>query len=316
MFDVILVPLDGSELAEATLPYATAIQRAFGSRLLLLRVVGRREGAKDCVEWRLSQAEARSYVEGVAERLAEEGTETEAIVTTGKPSEAILETARERGADLVAITSHGAGGASPFEVSGTAHKVLSSGDLSVLLVRMGEGARTPEENHLKRILVPMDGSARSEWALRLAAAVARSSGAELLLLQVLTRPQGVLPPKEQVEMSRLLEASRTTAADRLDEWGSRLERSDLPIRSEVMVAPSVPRAIDEVAMREDASLVILSAHGTTASDAWPYGSVSGSVLQHGTTPVLILQDAPARFQEEGAQRPRWKASRPDTAWTT
>lgn len=317
MIDVILVPLDGSELAEATLPYAAAIQKAFGSRLLLLRVVGRPEGMSNGVEWRLSQAEARSYVDNIVEKWQEEGVEAEAIVTAGKPSEAILETARGEEADLVVISSHGAGGPSPFEVSGTVHKVLFSGDLSFLLVRVGEGTREPREEPLKRILAPTDGSARSEWALCLAATVAWSSGAELLLLQVLPRPDVALPTKEQGEMDRLLEKGRRRADDRLKGWMAQHEAPDLSIRSEVMIAPSVPRAIDEVARHEDASLVILSAHGTTtASDAWPYGSVSGAILQHGATPVLILQDAPARNQKERSHRSRWKRARPDTAWTT
>jgi len=316
MIDVILLPLDGSELAEAALPYAAAIQKAFQSRLLLLRVVGRTEGGSNGVEWRLSQAEARSYVDGIVERLQEDGVEADAMVTAGMPSEAILETAREEEADLVVLSSHGAGGPSPFEVSGTAHKVLSSGDLSVLLVRVGEGVRRPEKVTLKRILVPMDGSARSEWALCLAATVARSSGAELFLLQILPRPEGVLPMKEQSEMDRLLEKGRRAADDRLKGWMTQLEAPDLSIRSEVKVAPSVPRAIDEVARREDASLVILSAHGTTASDAWPYGSVSGAVLQHGATPVLVLQDAAARMQEKQSSQSRWRSTRPEAAWTT
>lgn len=316
MVDVILVPLDGSELAETTLPYAAAIQKAFDSRLLLLRVVGRREGMSNGVEWRLSQAEARSYVDGIVERLQEAGIEAEAIVTAGKPSESILETAREEEADLVVVSSHGAGGPSPFEVSGTAHKVLSSGERSVLLVRVGEGSREPRGESLKRILAPTDGSARSEWALCLAATVARSCGAELLLLQILPRPEVALPTNEQDEMDRLLEKGKRSADVRLKGWMAQLEAPDLSMRSEVVMAPSIPRAIDAVARREDASLVILSAHGTAASDAWPYGSVSGAVLQHGSTPVLILQDVPARNSDERSHRSRWKTARPDTAWTT
>lgn len=316
MIDVLLVPLDGSELAEATLPYATAIQHAFGSRLVLVRVVGRPKESGDCVEWRLSQAEAQSYVDGIVERLQEEGVEAEAIVTAGKPSEAILETAREQKADLVALCSHGAGGSSPFKVSGTAHKVLSSGALSVLLVRAGERPRTPEDSTVKRILVPMDGSARSEWALRFAATVARSSGAELLLLQVLPYPDVPLPPEEQTQLERLFETGRSHAADRLNSWATQLAGPDLTIHSNVMVAPSIPRAIDEVATRVDASLVVLSAHGMTPTDAWPHGSVTDAVLQYGAKSVLVLQDAPARYREERPHQSRRRSARPLTARAT
>lgn len=316
MIEVILVPLDGSALAEATLPYALAVQRAFSSRLLLLRVVGDAEGSGDSVEWRLSRAEAHSYLEGIAEELREEGCEAEPMVTAGKPSEAILETAREREADLVLLSSHGAGGPSPFEVSGTAHKVLSTGATSVLLVRVAQGARPSRNAELETILVPVDGSARSDWALCLATSIARSSGAELLLLRVLPRPEGLLPGSDEREVDRLLEASRRTAEERMAARVRQVKAPDLEIRTRVVVASSVPRTIDDVATREKASLTVLSAHGSTADERWPYGSVSGALLRNGSSPVLIFQDAP-RMETNGhrLRQSRWSGPRTDTVWT-
>lgn len=317
MIDVILLPLDGSDLAEATLPFAAAMQRAFSSKLILLRVVGDGEDAGDSVEWRLRQAEARNYLEAVVDDLAGQGIEAEAIVTAGKACEAILEVIREQNADLVLLTSHGAGGPSQFEVSGTAHKVLSAATTSVLLVRVAGGVPSTEKAALKTVLVPMDGSQRSEWALCLAASVARANGAELILLWVLPRPEAVLPGSGGAEIEALLEASRKNAENRMKGWVSQLVSPELTVKTRVLVAASIPRAIDEFAVQEKVSLTVLSAHGGAPDDGWPYGSVSGAVLHHGTTPVLVFQDAPSRASKNPRQRrSQRRRSRPNhQGWT-
>ncbi|MBI4522018.1 MAG: universal stress protein, partial [Gemmatimonadetes bacterium] len=258
MIQRILIPLDGSAWAECALPYARLLQRAFGSKIALLRVLepdSSGDEPPDSVDWRLLRVEAESYLQMVADRLARQGGEVETFVTVGRASESILETARDWGADLMALSSHGRSGPSRFGLSGTAHKVLSAGETSILLVRVPCAAPGPSEPELKRILVPVDGSARSEWALCLATALARSAGSEIVMIWVIPRPEGVGHVLDEALGTRVVEESRQRADDQLRKLSGEHGAADIAMRCQCVVAGSVARAIDETALREGASLV-------------------------------------------------------------
>ena len=105
MLSSILVPLDGSTLAERALPYAEALARPSGARVVLVRAVpGDREHGTE------SEAEARDYLNGLAARLAERVGVVETAVPHGAAAEAIVEEARRQGSDLIVMATHGRGG--------------------------------------------------------------------------------------------------------------------------------------------------------------------------------------------------------------
>src|SRR5690606_14201337 len=102
----------------------------------------------------------------------------------------ILAAVRDERADLLLLTSHGEGGISEFRVSSTAAKVIASAECSVLLVPALETAEMSEEtSKYTRIVVPVDGSARSDWAALQAACIAQGSEAELVLVHVVRHPE-------------------------------------------------------------------------------------------------------------------------------
>ena len=179
MFDKILVPLDRSPLAECVLPHAIALARCLDAQLLLLHVLSLpdkqdRLRAVDSLEWQLRRAEAESYLQGVCARMKEAGVACETQVTDGDAAEQIVECARDNEVGLVLIASHGQSGLSDWHVSSVVQKVIVRASTSLMIVR----AYQPPEADIaslryQRVLVPVDGSARAECVLPLAAALTR-----------------------------------------------------------------------------------------------------------------------------------------------
>lgn len=299
MIDRILVPLDGSALAERAIPHALAMARAFGSEVLLLRVLCTQAGPVNGVEWRLRKAEAGGYLDAVAARLGASGVSVSREVATGNAPEQILAALRKRKTDLLVLCRHGEGGLTEFHLSGTASKLVASANCSVLIVDPDDGpspAAAGEAAAYRKVLVPVDCSKRSEWAVRLAAAVARAGGAELVLVYVTTRPEVVEPASgdaRAVELARTLgEINLSCARSYLDGLVARLGGPGLSARHRIVqdghVGPTLLRTMRE----EDASLVVLSAHGHAPALGASYGSVASALIADATAPILILQDAP------------------------
>lgn len=147
----VLVPLDGSELAEAALAPAVRVARQVGASLELLRVVDPAmltespyipATPEDSAEYAERQtSEARSYLMGVAERLRADGVEVaEVSVDDGVPASTILGRAAV-GADLIAMATHGRGGLKRWLVGSVSDKVLRGADVPVMLVRPNDETR-------------------------------------------------------------------------------------------------------------------------------------------------------------------------------
>lgn len=308
----ILVPLDGSASAETGIPYAVALHRAFGSEIVLFRVVEaapNRPGLfSESMGWRLAEAEGQSYLTKITGKLRDEGIEVRTDVAAGNAASEILDAIRRWDAELVVLTSHGSGSASAFSCGGTASKVISTADTSFLLLRTNPGEEPPEKS-LERIVVPVDGSPRSEWALNLAAQIARSSSLELALVHVVARPEllhgAAASPQSGRLAEQLIETNRAAGLRYLDQKKRQLSSPELRVSTRVAVASSVPRAIHGLAFREKGSLLVLSAHGRTPGSGWTYGGTASALLSQSTGPILVFQDLPRREPGRSDHRGRY-----------
>lgn len=141
-FRNVLVPLDGSSLAEQILPHAIGMARLFGSRLTLLRVAragpsfGYPSVPLGVPLEPVDAVEAKRYLDGVAERMRAEGLEAGALVARNPvPARAIAEYAEANDVDLIALATHGRGGLSRLVLGSTADKVIRSCLVPVLAYR-------------------------------------------------------------------------------------------------------------------------------------------------------------------------------------
>jgi nucleotide-binding universal stress UspA family protein len=179
MFDHILVPLDGSALAEEALPYAAAIAGPLRSCLHLLMVVPSPEGRTNSTfrmaaaflasvqlprseadldiarhpvykesEMASLEAEAKRLLLPAAERLRAKGLQTEVAVAMGRPAGGILGYAQDHNIKLIVMCTHGEGGPDPYAYGPTADRVGRRATCPVMLVRPVEVSRvlpTPQQ---------------------------------------------------------------------------------------------------------------------------------------------------------------------------
>ena len=306
----ILVPLDGSELAEAALDHAVSVATTFGAEIVLLRVVPAPSGmSRDALassQSRMATAEAEAYLNRVSSALPPGGPPVETLVSVGWASDEILDAARRVDADFILLTSHGEGGHDRFETGGTMRLVLDAARASVMVIRAGHPRRTQEGiGHYRRILAPVDGSKRGEWALCLAASLAKAQGAELLVVHVLTPPEVMAVEGQDKHVGQSLGLqlevhNRQVAEQYLKATCTSMCAPDLEVRPLLVEGRNVARALQETASKEGADLIVMSAHGRSPASGWSYGNQAYRVVTHGETDTIVLQDIPKVAGASGA----------------
>lgn len=297
MIEHILVPLDGSSLAECVLPHVVAVARACGSRVTLLQVLERPPASGpvrfvDPLRWYISEAEARAYLDGWAGRLQEAGLQVQSVLLEGQAAERIIEFARAEAAGLIILSSHGRSGLSGWNVSSIVQKIILRAYVPAMLVRAYQPGPTELMGlRYQRLLLPLDGSQRAECALPLATHLARFHRAELLLVHVVSRPampRQLTVAQEDIELAdRIMERNRIEALRYLEQLRP---QQDVDVRTRLLVGDHVAVILHDLVEEENVDLVVLSAHGYSGGTRWPYGSMAVNFIGYGTTPLLIMQD--------------------------
>ena len=157
MFNHLLVPLDGSKLAEMALPMAKSIAGQFNSRITLLQVValpyaagfGHESSGTFSDLNSLNQEmkrEATSYMEAKRQVLHQAGIQVDVQIVMGKSAaEAILTAVDELEADTIVMSTHGRSGLMRWVFGSVADKVLRHADVPIMLVRVPTEEKTPHE---------------------------------------------------------------------------------------------------------------------------------------------------------------------------
>lgn len=299
MFEHILVPLDGSTLAECVLPHTLAIAQANESRVTLLRVLdplgaATRPRGIDPFDWQMRKTEAEIYLKTVSSRLQKTGLSIEEEILEGDAAANVLEYANRNNVDLIILSSHGQSGISGWNVSSVVQKIIIRANKSVMIVRAYQTiVQEISALRYQRILVPLDGSQRAEYVLPVCRSLARNNQAEILLAHVVKRPE--MPRRtplgeEDLELAeRIMERNRAEAASYLSDIQSRI---DAPVETRLLVGNTIIGELNSLIEQEIVDLVVLSAHGYTGETKWPYGSTVIEFIVYGTTPLLVIQDLP------------------------
>lgn len=155
----------------------------------------------------------------------------------------------------------------------------------------------------RHILVPLDGSARAEHVLPVAAKLARASQGTITLLRVVDLAHGALfyGTAGPYIGERILEEDLSIARDYLDDW--RFDHSLEGIGLQRRVVPGNPAAaILAQAAKPPIDLAVISSHGYTGMKRWFLGSVAEKVARHALVPVLILRDQKPLHTHQSPER--------------
>lgn len=305
MFESILVPLDGSPVADRILPHVASIAPMESPQITLLRVLetnGVQSTAIDSVDWHFAKAEAQAHLDEAAKQLAQLGLTADTVLLEGKADQRIIEYTHRHGVDLLMLSSHGRGGLSTWKVSGVAQKIIYRAGTSILLVRSSDesvAARSGGDDegiHYQKILAPLDGSPRAESVLPVAYALAERHSAQLLVAHVVVRPAMFewlpLNPEDVELAERVIERNKFEAEKYLVQLQPRLTAK---AQTRVLIEDSLTRALHDLVEQEQVDMVVLCAHGHSCQSQWPYSALVNSFIVYGVTSLLILQDI--RFNE-------------------
>lgn len=298
MFRHLLVPLDGSGLAESVLPAAAALADRLGASVTLMHIMERGAPATIHGDRHLRDVgDAERYLEEIERRLSLRDLALARHVhepLEGDVARAIVQHAQELHVDLIILSTHGRGGLRELVVGSIAQRVLQRGAAPIFLIHPSGGPPPPFA--CRKILVPLDGTAAHEPALDAAVELARAFGARLHLVIVVPTPAtlsggtavaGTMMP---LATEALLELATEGAAEYARRQVGRLQVEGLGASAEVRRGDTATNLL-EAAERAAADVIIMASHGRAGLQAFWEGSVSARVLARFNRPVLLVHAA-------------------------
>jgi nucleotide-binding universal stress UspA family protein len=301
MYQRVLLPLDGSELAEVALYYVRGIASRLGLEVILLHVAGKGESE--------SLPLHRAYIDQATERLKKDTADAQAKtggrpvvvkgeVAVGYPAEEILRYAAEKEVDLILMATHGRSGVRRWVLGSVADKVLRMSAPPVLLIRAGMPKDAAYETWSKpKVAVPLDGSELAELVLPHVEALASPQGgtaAEVILVGI-CEPL-VLPPATSPETAvnwgtaadEYMANSKKSAEAYLSKTQKGLADAGLKASLEVLEGDPATEIID-YAGKKQVNLIVMATHGRSGIGRWAYGSAAQKVLHGASSPILLVR---------------------------
>lgn len=295
MYKNLLVPLDGSRLAETALPAAFFLARKLGARVTLLHVVERRAPGEIHGERHLTAPEeARRYLKDAAAAAVPADLPVEMHVCEEKAAgvaRSIVDFAEQAGSDLIVMCTHGKSGLRHLLLGSNAQQVIASGRIPVLQVRPSEQPRAAFS--CGRLLVPLDSRVEHEGGLETAKELARACGSAIHILVVV--PTLLTLRGERAAAARLspgataavLDMSLRLAEEYLGRLLEGMQGAGFTASGEIQRGDPA-KAIGQAAKRLGVNLIIVGTHRKTGTDAFWSGSVAPKVSNRSHVPVLLI----------------------------
>ena len=298
MFERILLPLDGSEVAEMALPYAEEIAGSLGSELVLLHVRGPEHKPEDN---HIHEVYLERLAESVKHNVKNDqagGKEVKVSikVETGEASENICDLVKNNSVDLVIMAAVSSSGLKIGKMLGSVtDHVCRTVPVPVLLIRPQQTKQNePKKRLINQILLTLDGSDLSKLALPAGEELAAKLNAGITLFQMANR----IRPYYNISMTGVNEAyidySQLDAGEeqRVREEMAALDtelaqkgfKVDYVVTSGFDAAAEIIDTCNKVA----ADLVVMSTHGRSGLGRWMLGNTAEKVLRHGQIPVLLV----------------------------
>jgi nucleotide-binding universal stress UspA family protein len=281
----ILVPLDGSSIANRALRYAVALARERQVRLLLARVL---EPTAPRGLWLTQEPGARRELERVATELSEENIDVTIEVSStlfGTVPNVLIDLAGRHGCELIVMSTHGRSGMGRWLYGTVAEDVLRRSPLPVLLVSP-TCDRLWQPGRRLRVLVPIDGSPAPEEAIEPMLTSLGQLAREVIVLQV-------APPTAVPAVYGLQGSNAATSAERCVDFATRLQQRGLQV-TESTEEGSPEVVISRIAAEQDVDLIAMRTHGRSGIARVALGSVSTETMHRARVPLLLFSPAALR----------------------
>jgi nucleotide-binding universal stress UspA family protein len=285
VYEKILVPLDGSELAEVALPYAGELAGRLGSEVTLIHVCESTEEQYHNMHQiyiRKMAESTKQLIKKYVEKSDAASIAVKAELLYGHTAEQILNFAEKESIDLIVIATLGRSGIKRWVLGNVADKVVNASKQPVLLIRAsGVHHHEVDKVETNKILLTLD-----------AQELANKLKAEVILFQVVPPPSPVITiPGETMQIPYTpaqVELWKIDALAYLEKIADEFKSRHIKISFEVRVgdtAQEIITAADEV----KADLVAMSTHGRSGIRRWALGSTADKVLHGGNTSLFLVR---------------------------
>jgi len=296
MYTRIIIPLDGSQVAEQVLPYARFLAKALAIPVNLLQVIDLDAVALlanpeqgryiDTVLDDLTR-DGRAYLQTVAQSIA--GASVECLVEKGKAEEVLIEHAAADKDSLMIMATHGRSGIQRWLLGSVADKVLHGTTNHVLLIRATEQGKSAGDAVLKTVIVPFDGSPLAEQVLPHVADLAKRLGLEIILTRAYALPPAVAPDAYGTYTEELINQLEVDARAYLAAKLGGLKEKGLKNITTVPDFGYGAEEIIKIARQTPDNFIAMCSHGRSGIRRWVLGSVTERVVRHSGDPVLIIR---------------------------
>ena len=307
MFERILLPLDGSEMAEAAIPYGEELAGRLGSEIILYHVYGH--------EHRHQKHMPQVYLDQLADTIRqhvnkgrEKGTEVKVTteIEAGEPTENICNLVNKNNVDLIIMTAVSASGLKIGKMLGSVTDHLCrTVPIPVLLIRPQDLTRIESKKQLiNRILIPLDGSELSKLALPVGEELASRLKVKITLFQMAALLRvydygygmgyntydSSYSQKYNVyaDYAKLEEEERNRVASEMASLDKELKERGLDVSYSITSGVDATNEIIKAGKESGADLTIMSTHGRSGIDRWILGSVTEKILRYGEMPLLLV----------------------------
>jgi len=303
MLHSLLVPLDGSEFSERSLPLARRLAGATGASMhlahvhvpyepdhLLSNTQFHFEGL-DLAEYdeRHRENELR-YLSGVVDRLEEDGPRVDSKLLEGPVvSGELAGYADEVEADMIFMTTHGQSGMSRLWMGSVTDAMIRKTAIPLFVIHPDHPGGVPADvTSVDHIMVPLDGSPLAEEILRPAKDISRATGARVTLVHIVAT-QAALGPRLFPLVPETLEPAMGHAEDYLERVASRLRDDGFDVSVHVAHADSPAVALADISTEIGADLIAIATHGYGGLRRTLVGSVADKILKTSPLPLLIMR---------------------------
>jgi nucleotide-binding universal stress UspA family protein len=304
MYKKMLVPLDGSELAEVVFTYVKELAARLDTDVTLLHVSRPAGGGfTPMYEAYVERAAGmvKSQIQEVRKKVGGKAIKVQGEVVVGYPAEEVLRYAEEKKINLIVMATHGHSGVKHWAMGNVADKVLRASKIPVLLIRAGVADATPYDKWPTRtILAPLDGSEQAESVLPHVEALAKQRSikpVEVVLLRVCEPhvvPSYYTPelPDTSLNWGEYMEQDMVRCKKEAEEYLAKLEKRfkdiKVGVRSDILVGKAADEIVDYT-NKNPFNLIVMTTHGRSGLSRWIYGSVAENVLQGVSVPLLLIR---------------------------
>lgn len=295
MYTRMLIPLDGSQVAEQVLPYARCLAKSLKIPVELLEVI-------DLEDLRLlanpergryldtllsERMEAgKTYLEAIAQSFQE--TQVTCVVEKGKAEDVVIERAASDKGTLIVMATHGRSGIQRWVLGSVADKVLHGSTNHLFLIRANDQGKAVGEALLKKVIVPLDGSPVAETVLPYVVDLAKRMRLEVVLVRAYALPTSTAD-EYQTYTDELIGLIEAEARDYLAEKIKEAKGKGLENVSSVVNVGYGAEEIITLARKTPDNFIAMCTHGRSGMKRFVLGSVTDRVVRHSGDPVLIIR---------------------------